>query len=348
MYKTKLVSKRKGKIALLFLLILTTVIMVVSIGIGPVNIPVDVILSILLEEVPYLNSLFDAEFTRGQETIVKQMRLPRVILGGLVGAALGTAGALMQGLFKNPLADPYIVGLSSGAGLGAAIAIMFGITIFGGFTVPILAFISGIITIFAVYFVAKKGHKVPVDTLLLAGVAFAFFLSALTSFIMYFSDEQVFRIMYFTLGGLAGAEWSYVFITLPLVGVGVFGSLPLAKYIDAIMLGEEEAMYMGVRVEFVKKIILVLASLVTAASVAFAGIIGFVGLIPPHIIRILLGPRHKILIPASALLGALFLVISDTLARVVMAPTELPVGIVTALFGAPFFIYLLWKRKEGY
>ncbi|WGI16809.1 iron chelate uptake ABC transporter family permease subunit [Methanonatronarchaeum sp. AMET-Sl] len=348
MYKTKLVSKRSGKIGLLLLLILTIVVMVISFGIGPVTISVDVILSILFEEIPYLNSLFDVEYTAGQETIIKQIRLPRVLLGGLVGAALGTAGALMQGLFKNPLADPYIVGLSSGAGLGAAIAIMFGITIFGEFSIPILAFISGVITIFAVYFVAKQGHKVPVDTLLLAGVAFAFFLSALTSFIMYFSDDKVFRIMYFTLGGLAGADWSYVFVTLPLVGLGIFASLPLAKYIDAIMLGEEEAMYMGVRVEFVKKIILVLASLVTAASVAFAGIIGFVGLIPPHIIRILLGPRHVILIPASALLGAIFLVVSDSLARVILAPTEIPVGIITALFGAPFFIYLLWKRKEGY
>ncbi len=348
MYKTKLVSKRKGKISLLLLLVVTIAVMVVSFGIGPVSISVDVILSILLEEIPYLNSLFNAEYTTGQETIIKQIRLPRVLLGGVVGAALGTAGALMQGLFKNPLADPYIVGLSSGAGLGAAIAIMFGITIFGGFSIPIIAFISGVITIFAVYMVAKQGHKVPVDTLLLAGVAFAFFLSALTSFIMYFSDDQVFRIMYFTLGGLAGAEWSYVYVTLPLVGIGVFASLPLAKYIDAIMLGEEEAMHMGVRVELIKKIILVLASLVTAASVAFAGIIGFVGLIPPHIIRILLGPRHIILIPASALLGAVFLVISDSLARVVLAPTEIPVGIITALFGAPFFIYLLWKRKEGY
>ena len=348
MYKTKLVSKRKGKISLVLLFLISLFVMVVSFGVGPVSISVDVILSVIFDGVPFLGDFFSAEYTRGQETIIWELRIPRVLLGALVGGALGIAGALMQGLFKNPLADPYIVGLSSGAGLGAAIAIMFGITIFGGFTVPILAFVSGLVTIFAVYFIAKKGHKVPVATLLLAGVAFAFFLSALTNFIMYFAEEDVFRIMYFTLGGLAGAEWEYVYISIPLVLGGLAGSLPLAKYLDAIMLGEEEAMYMGVRVEFVKKVILGLASLVTAASVAFAGIIGFVGLVPPHIIRILLGPRHVILIPASAFLGAIFLVISDALARVVLAPTEIPVGVITALFGAPFFIYLLWKRKEGY
>lgn len=339
--------ERNKKLFILGLLVLTVLISVISVGMGAVSISPNIVFDVILDQIPLLKQYVVSNYGGGTEAIILNLRVPRVILGGLVGAALATAGAIMQGLFKNPLADPYIVGLSSGAALGAALAIAFGLTALSSVSIPIVAFLAGVTTIYTVYSIAKKGRKVYVDTLLLAGVAFSFLLSAITRFIMYFSGDQLHEIMFWILGGLTGADWSSITIATPLIFLGIIGAFPLSKYLDAIMLGEEDAMYLGVDVDKIKKILLADASLITAISVSFSGVIGFVGLIPPHIVRIIIGPKHKSLIPASALLGAIFLILSDILARTLMAPTEIPVGIITAISGAPFFIYLLWRRKRG-
>ncbi len=340
-------KRNNKKIFIIFLLILTLTISLLSLGMGAVRISPIKVVKVILDNIPVVSNYFNVNYGKGIETIVWGLRVPRIVLGGVVGAALGTAGAIMQGLFKNPLADPYIVGLSSGSALGAALAIVLGLTTISNLSIPLIAFLSGLITISLVYSIAKEGRKVHVDTLLLAGVAFSFLLSALTRFIMYFSGDQIHEVMFWILGGLTGANWDSIIISFPLVLIGIFLAFPLAKYLDAIMLGEEDAMYLGVDVNKIKKILLADASLITAISVAYSGVIGFVGLIPPHIVRIIIGPKHKSLIPASALLGAIFLVLSDIIARTIMAPTEIPVGIITAISGAPFFIYLLWRRKKG-
>ncbi|OKY77506.1 MAG: ABC-type Fe(3+)-siderophore transport system permease component [Candidatus Methanohalarchaeum thermophilum] len=335
------------RIFILLLLVLTLVISVISVGLGAVKISPIKVIKVVLERIPLIGQYVTADYGGGIEAIILDLRVPRVILAVVVGAALATAGAIMQGLFKNPLADPYIVGLSSGSALGAAIAIVTGLTAITNLSIPVVAFLGGLITISIVYAIAKEGRKVHVDTLLLAGVAFSFLLSALTRFIMYFSGDQIHEVMFWVLGGLTGADWNAIMVSSPVVFLGVIASFPLAKYLDAIMLGEEDAMYLGVDVDKIKKVLLADASLITAIAVAYSGVIGFVGLIPPHIVRIIIGPKHKSLIPASALLGALFLVLSDIFARMVLAPTEIPVGIITAISGAPFFIYLLWRRKKG-
>lgn len=304
-------------------------------------------------------------WTDGQEMIIMGIRLPRVILAALVGAALATAGCTMQGLLKNPLADPYIIGMSSGAALGAAI----------GFTLllptQITSFIVATITIFIVYNISKIGGKVPVDTLLLAGIAVGFFLSALTSFFLFFS-ESLHQIIYWMMGGFWNAGWSKVKITMVLVFAGIGLSYRHSWNLNVMLLGEEQAQSLGVNVENVKKEILILSALITAAAVSVSGIIGFVGLIIPHIMRNIIGPDHRTLLPASTLAGAIFLVISDTFARTFptkmqallessdimlfqlilervgsLQGVDLPVGIITALFGAPFFVYLLRKRRKN-
>ncbi|SES64895.1 iron complex transport system permease protein [Methanococcoides vulcani] len=307
----------------------------------------------------------DNTWTDGQEKIIMGIRLPRVILAALVGAALATAGCSMQGLLKNPLADPYIIGMSSGAALGAAI----------GFTLmlptQLISFIIATITIFVVYNISKVGGKVPVDTLLLAGIAISFFLSALTSFFLFFS-ESLHQIIYWMMGGFWNASWDKVKITMIIVLAGIGLSQRHAWNLNTMLLGEEQAQSLGVNVESVKKQVLVISALITAAAVSVSGIVGFVGLIIPHIMRNIIGPDHRGLLPASTLMGATFLVLSDTFARTFpskvqavlessdimlfqvilervgsLQGVDLPVGIVTALFGAPFFVYLLRKRRKS-
>jgi iron complex transport system permease protein len=307
----------------------------------------------------------DRTWTDGQEKIIVGIRLPRVLLAALVGAALATAGCSMQGLLKNPLADPYIIGMSSGAALGAAIGFALLLPI------QLISFIFATITIFVVYNISKVGGKVPVDTLLLAGIAISFFLSALTSFFLFFS-ESLHQIIYWMMGGFWNASWDKVKITLVIVFTGILLSYRHSWNLNVMLLGEEQAQSLGVNVESVKKQVLILSALITAAAVSVSGIIGFVGLIMPHIMRNIIGPDHRGLLPASTLMGAIFLVLSDTFARTFptkaqavlesndimlfqvilervgsLQGVDLPVGIVTALFGAPFFIYLLRKRRKS-
>ncbi len=313
--------------------------MVLTTAIGPVYIPPREILAVLGSKLG-----LSVDYSVPHEVIIFQIRLPRILLGLLVGLALATAGTTMQGLFKNPMADPYIIGIASGASVGAALSIMVLPSVFALYTTPLLAFLGALVTIFTVYSIAKVGGKLPVDTLLLTGIAISLFLGAVLSFMMSVAGEALHTIFFWIMGGFWLANWMKVQITV-LPVLLCFGVIYLfAKDLNAMLLGEESAQTLGINVEGAKRLLLVLSAFITAATVAFTGTIGFVGLIIPHITRILVGPDHRVLLPASAMMGGIFLMWTDALARLL---GELPVGILTAFFGAPFFIYLLKKRKRG-
>ena len=297
---------------------------------------------------PLSPGLFGAEVSPVHGDILMQIRVPRVLLAGVVGGSLAVAGAVFQGLFRNPMADPYVIGVSSGAALGAVLAMLTGASLrLAGFgAVPLFAFAGGILTIMLVYSMARVGQAVPVMTLLLAGIAVSAFLSALVSLFTYFAGEKLHLVVFWLMGGLGGATWHKVKVMLPYALIGYASVAIYARDLNALLLGEETAQHLGVETEKVKKILLVGASLLVAAAVSTCGIIGFVGLVVPHFIRLMAGPDHRFLLPASALLGASLLIATDTLARTLIAPTELPVGIITSMVGAPLFIYLLKKRKK--
>jgi iron complex transport system permease protein len=315
---------------------------VLSIALGAVTIPPGDALQILLAKIPALDLAGD--WPGYFETIIWDLRLPHAILVLLTGAALAGSGAAFQGLFRNPLADPYLIGIASGAGLGAII--VMSIPQAGRYLVPLGAFVGGSLTIAAVYRLAKVGRIVPLTTLILAGVAIGSFTSALTSFLMLISDEMVLSAMSFLLGGSTVSGWEPLLIALPYFGVGLTLLILSGHSLNVLQFGEEQAKQLGLPVERVKIFIIVSASLTTAAAVSFSGVIGFVGLVVPHMVRILWGGDYKTLIPISILGGGAILLISDLLARTVMAPGYLPVGIVTAITGAPFFLWILRKAKK--
>jgi len=275
------------------------------------------------------------------ELIVRSIRLPRIVLGATVGFALGGAGAVMQGFFRNPMADPSIIGVSTGAAVGAVATIAVPMAV--PFGLQTAAFLGAVVTAFLVYLIATEGGRTPVATLLLAGVAVQTFLGAVVSFLLLQSGESLEEAVYWLMGNLYGAGWGDVGATLPAIVVLFVALLPFARDLNVLMLGERDARTLGIPVEWTKRLLLALSSLLTAAAVAVAGVIGFVGLIVPHIMRLVVGPDHRLLLPTSALAGALFLVVTDTIARA--NPQELPVGIVTAALGAPFFLFLLRRRE---
>ncbi|MBN1763582.1 MAG: iron chelate uptake ABC transporter family permease subunit [Methanomicrobia archaeon] len=328
------------KLVMLYLLALLGVSIVLTTAIGPVYVPPLEIVALLGSKL----GLCEVSSTP-HEIIIFQIRLPRIFLGLLVGLSLATAGTAMQGLFKNPMADPYIIGIASGAAVGAALSMLVLPQFLSVYTRPLMAFLGALGTIFLVYNIAKVGGRIPVDTLLLTGIAVSLFLGAVLSFMMSVAGESLHNIFFWIMGGFWLANWTQVkIIVLPILVT--FGLIYLfAKDLNAMLLGEESARTLGINVEHAKQLLLILSAFITAAAVTFTGTIGFVGLIIPHITRILVGPDHRILIPASALMGGIFLVWTDALARLL---GELPVGILTAFFGAPFFIYLLKKRKSGY
>jgi iron complex transport system permease protein len=319
--------------------------MLAAVAVGPASIRIGTIFKIILVKLPLAGSLLKPTTDRSAEVIILMLRLPRVVQGALVGGSLALAGVVIQSLFKNPMADPFVVGISSGAALGASIAILFG---FGGLlTLPILAFSGAAAAAFVVYNLAKTGSVVVVETLLLSGIAVAYFLSSITSFLLYSAGEALHQIIFWLMGGLWASGWTKIAILSPVFLIS-FGVLILfSRDLNALLLGEEPAHYLGIDVETMKKIILLTASLLAGVSVAFSGTIGFVGLIVPHISRLLFGPDHRILLPSSALIGAIFLVCSDALARSIIAPAEIPVGVITAFFGAPFFMYLLRTKRRS-
>ena len=315
--------------------------------IGSVAIPPLAVVTLLLERLAGLPAA--TTYPAAYATILFEIRLPRVTLMALTGAALAAAGGSYQGLFRNPLADPYLVGVAAGAGLGATLAIVFNLTnsFLGLGAVPVAAFGGALLTVGLVMLSAQVGRTMPVSTTLLAGVAIGSFASAITTLIMLRSPDGLRRSFNWLLGGYAGGGWEPVLIVIPYLVVGLAALQFNARALNVLQLDEDEARQLGINVGRVKLIVVVAATLMTATVVAFGGLIGFVGLVVPHSVRLLGGPDYRRLIPLSAIGGAAFLILADLVARTLVAPQELPVGVVTALAGAPFFVFLLRRLKRS-
>ncbi len=283
--------------------------------------------------------------------IILGIRLPRTVLVLLTGAALGGSGAAYQGLFRNPLADPYLIGVASGAGLGAVLAMSleWPYSFWGLLAVPCAAFAGALLTVFLVYALARLGRTLPTTKLILAGVAFSSFATALTSFLMLRSTGELRRAIAWLLGGASQAGWEPVLALLPFLGLGLGGLLLSGHALNLLQFGDDQAQQLGLPVVRTRTLLLLAASFATAAAVSFSGVIGFVGLIAPHVMRLWFGADYRRLLPLSILAGAGSLLVADVIARSVLAPQELPLGIVTALAGAPFFLWVLRRAKnQGY
>lgn len=349
-------------LTLIALIIALIAVAIVATAVGPANISVDkvalIIISDLASKTPLLDKIqFTKTWTDGEAGIILLVRLPRVMLGLLVGATLALAGVAAQAIFKNPMADPYILGVSSGAAFGAAVIITFGLfglslaiplgllTIKLG-AIQLGALAGGLLAAFLVFSIARTGTKLPVETVLLSGIAVSSFFSALTSFLIYIGGHSLSQVIYWVMGALWSASWDGIWLMLPLALIGSIIIFAFSRDLNLLLLGDEEAAHLGTNVAALKAGILALVAVITAAAVSVSGIIGFVGLVIPHIMRLIVGPDHRILIPSSIMAGAMFLVAADTFSRMAIQPTEIPVGIITALVGAPFFIFLLSKKKK--
>jgi len=321
---------------------LLAVSVVVATAVGTVQLPYGETARVVLVKALGLGWPLDPTY----EAIVWTVRLPRVLAAGVVGLALAVCGAAMQGLFKNPLASPDILGVSSGGALGAVVGIFLGWPLVNPWLVPGAAFAGALATLAVVYALATRGGRTDLATLLLAGVAVSSFAGAVIALLYHFVEDGVLRqIVYWLMGNLAGKRWEHLAVMAPPVAVGCGGLWLLSRELNLLMGGEDDARALGVPVERTKRWVMVLAALATGAAVSVTGVIGFVGLIVPHIVRLLIGPDHRWLLPASGLLGASFLILADLLARTAFSPVELRTGIVTALAGVPFFLYLLAKRR---
>ncbi|MBQ7567492.1 iron ABC transporter permease [bacterium] len=289
-----------------------------------------------------------ADISPTVRTIVMELRGPRVLLGLMVGANLALAGCGFQGIMRNPLADPYIVGTSAGASLGATLAIVLHLPtpVAWASPIPAFAFLGALGAMLLVYRLSAIGGSVPMETFLLAGVVVGSFAGAMVSFLMTLADRDLYSVITWLMGSLSQADSSMVILVLPYTAVGVIAMICLAPALNIISMGEESASSLGVDIEKLKISVIIVGSLITAASVAAAGIIGFLGLFIPHIVRMVTGPDHRILLPIAALVGASFLILTDLAARTLFAPRELPVGVLTALIGAPFFFWLLHRRRR--
>ncbi|MGV8853073.1 MAG: FecCD family ABC transporter permease [Devosia sp.] len=286
--------------------------------------------------------------------VIYNIRLPRMLLGMLVGAALAVSGLLMQGLFRNPLADPGLVGVSAGAGLGAVSIIVLGTTalapltaLLGIYALQLAAFLGGLLTTFILYRVATSNGQTAIATMLLAGIALGALAGAITGVMVYMAtDSQLRDLTFWGLGSLAGANWTKLMASGPIILLALAVAMVLGKGLNALTLGEATAGHLGIPVQRFKRVVIVAVAAATGASVAVSGGIGFVGIVVPHLLRLVIGPDHRYLLPASALLGAAFLLLADAISRVIVAPAELPIGIVTAAVGGPFFLWILLRRTR--
>ncbi len=337
----KIVTQRRVLIISILLSLLLLLVIFVSITVGSVKVPLLRSIRILFQSMLGLKETgSDTE-----RTIILSLRLPRAILAGLVGAGLSVSGAAFQALLRNPLADPYILGVSSGAAVGATVAILLGVGAFS-FGLPLASFLGALLTILVVFYFGRQDGKIHPHTLLLTGVITGSFLSALLMFFISVSRrEELHTILFWLMGDFSFSSARAILIIFPYISLGVVLLYLRSRHLNLILSGEESAVQLGVEVEKLKLMSYLSASLIAAASVSVCGLIGFVGLIIPHSVRLIFGPDHRLLIPSAALFGASFLIASDTLARALLAPIELPVGVITAAFGGPFFIYLLRTRK---
>ncbi|SHJ01305.1 FecCD family ABC transporter permease [Lutispora thermophila] len=317
------------------LLMVFFICFIISVRIGAVDIPLEEILKII----------FLGESTDNQ-IILMDIRLPRVMIAAVLGAGLSAVGGVMQGIFKNPLVDSYTLGMSSGAALGAVISIVTGVGVFGYATTGAFAFLGAISTLFFVYYLSKTKNKVSINSLLLSGVAVSYFISSLISFIMLLFSNKVEHIVFWTMGSLSSATWQKFIFSSCLIVPGVLILNIFARELNIMSLGEESAHYIGVDVERLKYILLTVCSIIVGAVVSTGGTIGFLGLVAPHIVRLIWGADYRRLIPYSAILGASLLMLSDAIGRVIIQPAEIPVGVMTSIMGGPFFVFLLRKQKS--
>lgn len=334
------------------LVLLLVLVSGLSLSLGAVPIPPERLVAIFADR---LGVSTPWSFETHEAVVLVSVRAPRVVLGILVGAGLGVAGAALQGLFRNPLADPGLIGVSSGAALAAVLATVLGPVLLSAAGIPaallmsLAAFFGGLATVLVVYRIATVGGRTSIATMLLAGIAINAVAAAGTGVFVFASDDQQLRdFIFWTLGGLGGVTWGALAAGAPLLLVGLLPAPLLARPLNALMLGQAEALHLGVDVDRVKMTVVALSAVTVGAAVALAGIIGFIGLVTPHLIRLGFGPDHRLVLPGAALLGASLLVVADLASRTVVSPAELPVGVVTALLGGPFFLWLVLRdRRRG-
>jgi iron complex transport system permease protein len=324
---------------------LLAMIGVAALAIGSVSVPFERTIAILLHQ---LRLTDEVTWTPMQATIILQVRFPRVLMAALVGGGLALSGAVMQGIFQNPMADPGLLGVSSGAALGAVLALHLGLAVQHYLMLPGFAFLSGLAAACVVYGLATSGGKTPVATLLLSGVAISSLSGALTSFILTGARDSLIReSLFWLMGGLEASTWGHVRLTTPVVLLSVTLILLFTRDLDILLCGEQRALTLGVDTQWCRLFLLTLATAVTAVVVSLSGTVGFVGLVVPHMLRLIVGPQHHRLLPVSFLGGALFLILADLVARILVRPQEVRLGIITAFVGVPFFLYLLRTNRRG-
>lgn len=340
----------RHKLALTLLSVVMVLVGLVSLSIGAVPISIKQIFSVLFA---FTGLVDNSDASVAQEMVLTSIRAPRIVLAMLVGASLAVSGAVIQGLFRNPLADPALIGVSSGAAVAAATVIVLGGAMFGGLpqvsnaiALPVAAFLGGVATTMLVYRFATVGGTTNVATMLLAGIAITAIATAGLGLLLFIADDTQMRTLNFwTLGSLSGITWMQLLLALPYMLVPIVLLPRYAVFLNAMLLGESEASHLGFEIQRLKMLMVLMVGLAVGAAVSMSGIISFVGLMVPHLVRLSLGPDHRLLIPASALLGAIILMLADLVARTIVAPAEIPIGIITALIGGPFFLWLLGKRR---
>jgi iron complex transport system permease protein len=345
----KLNRFRRQIISLLILAPVLLVVIIAAACLGSVNVPFGHTLGIITSKLLSFSDFSNHSWTEPQSVIIFDVRLPRVVMAALCGAALAIAGATYQGLFRNPLADPYLIGVSQGAAFGAVLAISLSAnwSAFSVWMIPVFAFSGALLVTFLVYRISKTGNILPATTLILAGIALGAFFAAGVSYIMSIAGAKTGSMVLWLMGSFNNVMWNEVRVTFPLVSAGLIVLILFGRSLNIMQLGDDQAKQLGLNVERDKKILLAVSTIMVAAAVSFVGIIGFVGIIIPHAVRLIWGPDYRFLLPLSVLSGAIFMVATDIAARVLFAPAEIPIGVITAACGAPFFLYLLRKKMKS-
>lgn len=342
-------KSRKNKTLYLFLIITFFLTIPITVGLGPVYINIITVWNIILSKIFYFTDFNFGDWSVAEENIIWEIRFPRVLLGAFVGAGLATVGVAMQALVRNPLADPFILGVSSGASVGATMVILFGtFNLFGQYALSLSAFIGALASVVIVFLISRTNGKISTVRLLLSGIAISAIFNGITNLIIMFAPQErgIQSALFWMLGSLSTAKWENLFIPVIVVLLGITFLFIQSRSLNILLMGEETAITLGLNINFYRKLLLIFTSLLTGVLVAISGAIGFVGLMIPHIVRVLVGSNHKLVLPISALLGAIFLIWADVLARLTFAPEEIPIGVITSICGGPFFIWLL--RRNTY
>jgi iron complex transport system permease protein len=336
-------TKTKIALSLIFLLL----VILASFFIGSVKIPFYTVMEIMISQVPVLGGMFHFHFTSIQHEIVVLLREPQIFSALVIGASLGVGGAVIQSIFKNPITEPYVIGISSGAAFGAVATIVLGIDILGIYSIDLMAFVFSLVVVYLVYFLSFRHGKVPIVYLLLMGIAVSLFVSALVAFMVFSNVRLQGDVFFWLMGSLQQITWTELGIITAVNVLAIFVSIIYSRELDAIQLGEEYAHTVGVNVEFTKILLISVIAFGVSACVAVSGLIGFVGLVVPHVCRLIYGGTNRIVIPTSAIIGGIFLILSEDAAHAFISGEVIPIGIVTSLVGVPFFMLLLSRLSRG-